>query len=96
VVSASDNGKICIFDNTYYEDYVVDTYKTLPPAEVSSSAAFEMLVGHILNNLYNGDLIAIERLAKTGQFAENVYWEKASGLLDQMACGFGGLVRHGF
>jgi galactokinase len=66
--------------------------QVIPAAGVSSSAAFEMLVCYIINVLYNGGVIPIEKLARIGQFAENAYWGKASGLLDQMACGYGGLV----
>jgi galactokinase len=68
----------------------------IPASGVSSSASFEMLVCHILNRLYNGGSVPVERMARIGQFAENVYWGKASGLLDQMACGFGGLVAMDF
>jgi galactokinase len=68
----------------------------IPASGVSSSASFEMLVCHILNCLYNGGSVPVERMARIGQFAENVYWGKASGLLDQMACGFGGLAAMDF
>jgi galactokinase len=64
----------------------------IPASGVSSSASFEMLICHIINQLYNGGNIPIEKMARIGQYAENVYWKKASGLLDQMACGFGGFV----
>jgi galactokinase len=68
----------------------------IPASGVSSSASFEMLVCHIINRLYNEGRIPIERLAQVGQFAENVYWGKGSGLMDQMACGFGGLIAMDF
>jgi galactokinase len=55
-----------------------------------------MLICRILNSLYNGGTIPVEQAARIGQFAENVYWGKGSGLLDQMACGFGGLVAMDF
>ncbi|MDR2491197.1 MAG: galactokinase [Spirochaetaceae bacterium] len=64
----------------------------LPAAGVSSSAAFEMLVCQILNNLYNDGRLPVEKLAQAGRYAENVYWNKASGLLDQMGCAAGGLI----
>jgi galactokinase len=64
----------------------------IPASGLSSSAAFEMLICRIINTLYNGGDIPIEKLARIGQYAENVWWGKASGLLDQMACGFGGLA----
>jgi galactokinase len=55
-----------------------------------------MLVCHIQNRLYNEGRVPVERMARIGQFAENVYWGKASGLLDQMAAGFGGLIAMDF
>ncbi len=64
----------------------------LPGSGLSSSAAFEVLIATILNHLFlNEELDAIE-IAKIGQFAENVYMGKPSGLLDQMACSVGGAV----
>ncbi|MBO5279481.1 MAG: galactokinase [Lachnospiraceae bacterium] len=61
-------------------------------AGVSSSAAFEMLVCTIMNHFYNDGKLNIVNYAHIGQFAENKYWDKASGLLDQMACAAGGLI----
>ena len=59
---------------------------------LSSSAAFEVLTCAILDTLYNGTSIDAKTQAKIGQYAENVYFGKPSGLLDQMASAFGGLV----
>lgn len=59
---------------------------------LSSSAAFEGLVGTILSGLYNDMRLPQEENAKIGQYAENVYFGKPSGLMDQMACCLGGLV----
>lgn len=59
---------------------------------ISSSAAVEMLLLQILNSFYNNGSIPIPELAKIGQYSENTYWEKPSGLLDQMGCGTGGLI----
>jgi galactokinase len=70
--------------------------QVLSGSGVSSSAAFEMLVCGILNQLYNGGKIPVEKLARIGQYAENRYWAKNSGLLDQMACAFGGMVAMDF
>ena len=57
---------------------------------LSSSAAFEVLISAIFDKLYNRfDMTGITR-AKIGQFAENVYFGKPSGLLDQSACAYGG------
>ncbi|MDR1970969.1 MAG: galactokinase [Treponema sp.] len=66
--------------------------RVLPGSGVSSSAAFEMLIGGILNVLYNGGKLPVEKLAVMGQYGENNYWGKASGLLDQMTCGAGGMA----
>lgn len=62
-----------------------------PGAGVSSSAAFELLVGEIVNDLYNGGNLSRLELARVGQYAENVYFGKPSGLLDQCGSSFGGL-----
>jgi len=60
-------------------------------AGVSSSAAYELFVAEVENSLYNeGKLPRIE-LAKAGQYAENVFFGKASGLLDQCGSSFGGV-----
>lgn len=64
----------------------------LPGSGLSSSAAFEVLMGTILNELcFNGKLSAIE-IAQIGQYAENVYFGKPCGLMDQMASSVGGMV----
>ena len=59
---------------------------------LSSSAAFEVMVCAILDALYNGFTIDYKLRAKISQYAENVYFGKPSGLLDQMASSAGGLV----
>ena len=66
--------------------------EVIPAAGVSSSASFEMLVCTIIDHLFNGDAMTYEDYARIGQFAENTYWEKASGLMDQMACAAGGTI----
>ena len=60
---------------------------------VSSSAAFEVLIGTILNELFMGDakVSAIE-IAQIGQWAENVYFGKPCGLMDQMASSVGNII----
>ncbi|MCH5156380.1 MAG: galactokinase [Clostridiales bacterium] len=69
------------------------TDSTIPVgAGVSSSAAFETVVGTILNELFNNGAIPIEQIAKAGQFAENEYFDKPCGLLDQSVVAVGGLV----
>ena len=60
---------------------------TIPAGSgVSSSAAFEVLLGKVFNKLYNNDEISILDICKAGQYAENNYFGKNSGLLDQIAC----------
>ncbi len=59
---------------------------------ISSSAAFEILIGTIIDTYYNGNKAGSVEIAKIGQFAENVYFGKNSGLMDQMVSSVGGLV----
>lgn len=59
---------------------------------LSSSAAFETLVGSIIDIQYNDSKAGEIEIAKIGQYAENVYFGKGSGLLDQMVCSVGGFV----
>ena len=59
-------------------------------AGLSSSAAFELLICQILNFIYNDNKIAAIELAKISQFAENKYFMKPSGLLDQTGIALGG------
>ena len=66
--------------------------EVIPSAGVSSSASFEMLVCEIVNHLYNNDAIGVADRARMGQYAENAWWGKASGLMDQMACAAGGTI----
>ena len=59
---------------------------------LSSSASFEVLVGTIINELFNdGKMSAVEN-AIIGQWAENNYFGKPCGLMDQTACSVGGLI----
>lgn len=62
-----------------------------PGAGVSSSAAFESLIGEIFNVLFNEGKIDKLFIAKAGQYAENNDFGKKSGLLDQIGCGYGNL-----
>ena len=64
----------------------------LPGSGLSSSAAFEVLIGRILNGLFADNAISAIEIAQIGQYAENVYYGKPSGLMDQMASSVGGLV----
>lgn len=59
---------------------------------LSSSASFEVLIGAIISHLFNdGKLDPVEN-AKIGQWAENNYFGKPCGLMDQTACAVGGLI----
>ena len=66
--------------------------RVLKGSGLSSSAAFEVMIGNIMSHLYNDGKIANEELAKIAQFAENEYFGKPCGLMDQMACAVGGFV----
>ena len=59
---------------------------------LSSSAALEVLLGNIFNSLFNDGKCTPVQLAQIGQYAENVYFGKPSGLLDQMGSSVGGMV----
>lgn len=66
--------------------------RVLRGSGLSSSAAFEVLIGEIMNHLFCGARFDSTDIAKIGQYAENVYYGKPCGLLDQMACSTGGVV----
>ena len=66
--------------------------RVLVGSGISSSACFEVMLVEIFNALYNEGRIDPILRAKIGQFAENVYFGKPSGLLDQMAISVGGFV----
>lgn len=68
------------------------TSDVLSGSGMSSSAALEILIGTILSGLYNDMRADSVFLAQVGQYAENVYFGKPCGLMDQMACSVGGLV----
>lgn len=73
-----------------FEAYV--TSDVLMGAGMSSSAAFESLIGTVFSGLYNEMSISSVDIAKAGQIAENEYFGKPCGLMDQMACSVGGLI----
>lgn len=77
-----------------FDAYVMST--VLPGSGLSSSAAFEVLMGTILNNLFHDGAVSPGKIAKIGQYAENVYFGKPCGLMDQMASAVGGLVAMDF
>ncbi len=64
----------------------------LPGSGLSSSAAFEVLIGNILNGLFFENRLDAVEIAKIGQYAENVYFGKPCGLMDQMASSVGSMV----
>lgn len=72
------------------------TSEVLIGAGLSSSAAFETLIGTIVSGMFNNMSIDPVEIAKTGQYAENVYFGKPCGLMDQMACSVGNLVHIDF
>ncbi|WP_075720981.1 galactokinase [Roseburia sp. 499] len=77
-----------------FQAYV--TSDVLNGAGMSSSAAFETLVGTIISGLYNGMEISPVEIAQVAQYAENVFFGKPCGLMDQMACSVGGLIHIDF
>ncbi|MCI8534213.1 MAG: galactokinase [Hungatella sp.] len=68
------------------------TSNVISAAGVSSSAAFEMLLCSMLNVFFNDNKMDVVAYAHVGKYSENHYWNKSSGLLDQMACAVGGLI----
>ena len=72
------------------------TSDVLIGAGLSSSAAFETVIGTIVSGLYNDMKVSAVDIAIIGQYAENVYFGKPCGLMDQMACSVGSLVHIDF
>ena len=68
------------------------TSNVLPGSGLSSSAAFEVLVGTIINHLFFEGKVSAPEIAMIGQYAENVYFKKPCGLMDQTASAVGNLV----
>ena len=66
--------------------------RVLKGSGLSSSAAIEILVATIFNNLYDDDVLGPVELAMIGKEAENHYFGKPSGLMDQVACAHGGII----
>lgn len=82
------------FQVSGFDAYV--STNVIAAAGVSSSASFEMLVCTIINHFFNGGAMSCADYAKIGKYSENVYWNKASGMMDQMACAVGGPVLFDF
>lgn len=66
--------------------------RVLSGSGLSSSAAYEVLIGTILNHLYNDGKVSAVDIAKIAQFAENKYFGKPCGLMDQMASSVGSFI----
>jgi galactokinase len=79
-------------------DFQIGGFKACVTSEVvigsglSSSASIEVLIATILNHLYNDGRVAPETLALVGQYAENHYFNKPCGLMDQLTIAVGGIV----
>jgi len=73
-----------------FDAYVEST--VLPGSGLSSSAAYEVLIGTIINHLFFEGKVSQPEVAMIGQYAENVFFGKPCGLMDQTASAVGGLV----
>ena len=72
------------------------TSDVLQGSGLSSSAAFEVMIGTILSGLYNEMKVDPVVIGQVGQYSENVYFGKPCGLMDQMACSVGSLIHIDF
>ena len=73
----------------------LDAYTTtevLRGSGLSSSATFEVMTATIINHLFCGAALTASQLAEVAQYAENAYFGKPCGLMDQMACATGGVI----
>ncbi len=68
------------------------TSNVLKGSGLSSSAAFEVLIGIILSHMFNNGAISTVEIAKIAQYAENIHFGKPCGLMDQMASSVGGII----
>ena len=73
-----------------FDAYMEST--VLPGSGLSSSAAYEVLIGTIINHLFFDGKVSQPEIAMIGQYAENVFFGKPCGLMDQMASAVGGMV----
>ena len=73
-----------------FDAYVTST--VLPGSGLSSSAAYEVLIGTIVNHMFFGGKVSQPEVAMIGQYAENVFFGKPCGLMDQMASAVGSMV----
>ena len=68
------------------------TSSVLRGSGLSSSAAFEDMIGNILNHEFNAGEVSNVEIAQLAQYSENVFFGKPCGLMDQVACAYGGIV----
>ena len=88
-------GMVAGFRNKGYAVAGFDAYTTssvLKGSGISSSAAFEDMIGNILSHIANEGKVSNVEIAKLAQYAENVFFGKPCGLMDQMACAVGGII----
>ncbi len=88
-------GILARFQQLGYQIGGFDAYTTsnvLKGSGLSSSAAFEVLIGRILSEGYNDGKVDAVEIAQIAQYAENVYFGKPCGLMDQMASSVGGII----
>ncbi len=88
-------GMVSRFKQLGYNIGGFDAYITsnvLKGSGLSSSAAFEVLIGTVLNGMYNDGAVSAVEIAKMAQYAENEYFKKPCGLMDQMASSVGGII----
>ena len=88
-------GMVAGFRKDGYRVGGFDAYTTsnvLKGSGISSSAAFEDMIGNILNHIYNDGKVDNVEIAKLAQYAENQFFGKPCGLMDQVACAVGGIV----
>ncbi len=92
-------GVLARFDQLKYNIGGFNAYMTsevLQGSGLSSSAAFEVMIGTVLSGLYNEMKVDPVTIAKAGQYSENFYFDKPCGLMDQCACSVGGLIHIDF
>ena len=87
MAKAFDNAGLCKGGYIAYT-----TSNVFKGSGLSSSAAFEVMIGNILNYFYNDGAVDNVEIAKMAQFAENKFFGKPCGLMDQVACAVGGFV----
>jgi galactokinase len=82
--------KMLGFDIGGFDAYT--TSSVLKGSGLSSSAAFEVLIGTIMNDMFNNNSVDAVKIAQIGQYAENVFFGKPCGLMDQTSSSVGGFV----